>query len=500
MTLNFFFNPKGVAVIGASRERRKPGHVIFRNFLENLIAGQFKGEVYPINPKAERILGMPCYSSVLELRDQIDLVVIAVPAPIVPKVLEESGKAGAKGAIIISSGFSEVGNIELEHKIVNIAHKYGMRIIGPNCVGIYDAYSGVDTIFLEVSKMVEGAPVLATPRPKPGKIALITQSGAFGATILDYMAGSGLGISKFISHGNRCDVDEVDLIRYLAEDEHTEVILIYLESIRRGREFFEVAREVTKIKPIVALKVGRTSAGARAAASHTGALAGSDEIFDAAFRQSGIIRAEDTEEFMDLAKVFANQLPAKGKRIAIITDGGGLGVMAADAIERLGGTIEKFSETILEKLDKLKKTGILPEFAAIGNPIDVTGVATAEMFAKSIEIVGQADEIDGILLFPLHHIPTLEADYVERIVETIRKCGKPVIACDVGEAEMAKMVRTKFDKFGIPAYPTPERAARSMMGLVRYGIYLVKTGVYEKYLERKCQLLFQKWNFTYSKS
>lgn len=498
MTLDYFFNPRGVAVIGASRERRKPGHVIFRNFLENLIAGQFKGEVYPINPKAERILGMPCYASVLELKDKIDLVVIAVPAPIVPKVLEESGRAGAKGAIIISSGFSEVGNIELENKLVKIARKYDLRIIGPNCVGIYDAYSGVDTIFLEVSKMVEGAPVLATPRPKPGKIALITQSGAFGATILDYMAGSGLGISKFISHGNRCDVDEVDLIKYLAKDEQTEVILIYLESIKRGREFFEVAREVTKIKPIVALKVGRTSAGARAAASHTGALAGLDEIFDAAFKQSGIIRAEDTEEFMDLAKAFASQLPAKGERIAIITDGGGLGVMAADAIEKLGGRIEKFSNEILAKLDRLKEKGILPEFAAISNPIDVTGVATAEMFAKSIEIVGQADEVDGILLFPLHHIPTLEADYVERIVEATRKCGKPVIACDVGEAEMAKMVRTKFDKFGIPAYPTPERAAKSMMGLVKYGKYLIKVGAYKRYLERKCRMLLHKNYPTYS--
>lgn len=492
MTLDYFFNPKGVAVIGASRERRKPGHVIFRNFLENLIAGQFRGQVYPINPRAERILGMSCYSSVLELKDEIDLVVIAVPAPIVPKVLEESGMAGARGAIIISSGFSEIGNVKLERKLVDIAHKYGIKIIGPNCVGIYDAYSGVDTIFLEVSKMVEGAPVLATPRPKPGKISLITQSGAFGATILDYMAGSGLGISKFVSHGNRCDVDEVDLIQYLAKDDSTEVILLYLESIKRGREFFEVAREVTKIKPIVALKVGRTSAGARAAASHTGALAGSDKIFDAAFKQSGIIRAEDTEEFMDLAKAFASQPPARGERIAIITDGGGLGVMAADAIERLGGKIEKFPGKIIRELNKLKEAGILPEFAAIENPVDVTGVATAEMFARSIEIVGRADEVDGILLFPLHHIPTLEADYVEKIIEAINKCGKPVVACDVGEAEMAKMVRAKFDKFSIPAYPTPERAAKSMMGLVRYGKYLVKMGVFDEYLRRKYKLLSQK--------
>jgi acetyl coenzyme A synthetase (ADP forming)-like protein len=483
--LDFFFNPKGVAIIGASRESGRPGHVILRNFLENMISGSFKGEVYPVNPNAKRILGVQCYKSVLELEGLVDLAVISVPAAIVPKVLEECGEAKVKGAIIISSGFSEVGNTKLEEEVVEIARKNNIRVIGPNCVGVYDAYSGVDTIFLEVSKILEGAPILATPRPKPGRIAFITQSGAFGAAILDYMAGSGLGISKFISHGNRCDVDEVDLIKYLAKDDKTDVILLYLESIKRGREFYEVAKETTKIKPIIALKVGRTAAGARAAASHTGALAGSHQVFTAALKQSGVIMAETMEELMDLAKAFVHQIPARGERIAIVTDGGGMGVIASDTIESLGGKVEKPREETLRKLRKLKEDKVIPEFAAIENPIDLTGVATTEMFIKTLEIVGQADEFDGIVIFPLHHIPTLEAGYEDKMMEVIRGLKKPVVVCDVGEAEMAKLVRMKFDKYGVPAYPSPERAANVMMKLVNYGKYLLKVGAYQDYVNRK---------------
>ncbi|MEM3393504.1 MAG: CoA-binding protein, partial [Candidatus Methanomethylicia archaeon] len=308
--VDVFFNPKGVAIIGAAREPYKPGHVILRNFLENMINNVFKGELYAVNPNADKILGLKCYKSVKNIEGIVDLSVIAIPAKLVPQAIEECGEANVKGTIIISSGFKEVGNYELEEEVKRIARRYGIRIIGPNCVGVYDAYTGVDTIFLQQTKTVGGTPILATPRPKPGPISIITQSGAMGAAMLDYMSGVEMGISKFISYGNKADVDEVDLIEYLRNDENTRVIILYVESIDRGREFIKVARETSLKKPIVVLKAGRSEGGMRAAASHRGALAGSYKIYEAAFEQSGVILTKTLEELMDCAKALAYQPPA----------------------------------------------------------------------------------------------------------------------------------------------------------------------------------------------
>ncbi|MEM3615486.1 MAG: CoA-binding protein, partial [Candidatus Methanomethylicia archaeon] len=335
MNVDVFFNPKGVAIIGAARETYKPGHVILRNFLENMINGTFKGELYAVNPNAEKILGLKCYKSVRNIDGPLDLSVIAVPAKIVPQTLEECGETNIKGTIIISSGFKEVGNHELEEEIKRIAKRHGIRIIGPNCIGIYDAHTGVDTIFLQQTKTIGGSPILATPRPKPGPISIITQSGAIGAAILDYMSGVEMGVSKFISYGNKADVDEVELIEYLRNDEKTKVIVLYIESIERGSEFIEVARKTSLKKPIITIKAGRSEGGMRAAASHTGALAGSYKIYEAAFKQSGVILTQSLEELMDCAKALAYQPPAPEGNIAIVTDGGGAGIMTVDTLESL---------------------------------------------------------------------------------------------------------------------------------------------------------------------
>jgi acyl-CoA synthetase (NDP forming) len=333
-------------------------------------------------------------------------------------------------------------------------------------------------LFLPETKILTtGDEVIATPRPIPGNIAIVTQSGAFGVAALDYLAGRQIGVSKFVSFGNKCDVDEAEMLRYLLYDVETRVILLYVEDIKSGREFIKVAREVTKKKPVVALKSGRTEAGARAAASHTGAMAGSDQIYDAVFVQTGILRAKDMEEFFDAGKALAMQPPAFGKNIGIITDAGGPGIMAVDECGLNGLSVKRFSEKTIQKFEKLKEEEKLPRFATNLNPVDITGSATSEMFEYVTEILSQDPEIDGIILLGLHHTPALQEDYIDRVAKVSSKYDKPIVACDIGETEMALHTRFRFDKLGIPAYSSPEDAARAMNALVKYGLYLKKYGL-----------------------
>ena len=299
--MNTFFEPKAVAVIGASRRTMKAGHVIFKNFVINKQRNLFKAKLYPVNPNEKTIQGFPCYPSILDINDEVDLAVIVVPAKIFPNVMQEIAKKGVKAAVIISSGFSEVGNHKLEEEVTAIAKKAGIRVLGPNCLGVYDSKTGVDMLFLpETKTLTTGDEVVATPRPMAGPIAIVTQSEAFGAAALDYLSGKQMGVSKFVSFGNKADVTASEMLAYLLHDPKTQVILFYAESIDNGREFMEVARKVTPKKPIVALKVGKSEAGARAAASHTGSIAGSDKIYSSVFKQVGVLRANDLEEFFDM--------------------------------------------------------------------------------------------------------------------------------------------------------------------------------------------------------
>ena len=479
-----FFDPKSVAVVGASRRVTKAGHVIFKNFVDNKRRGIFKGELYPVNPHEEFILAFRCYPSIKKIVGQVELVVIVVPAKVIPQIMREAAVEGVKAAVIISAGFSEIGNKKLEEEVTAIAKEAGIRMLGPNCLGVYDSHTGVDMLFLPETKVLTtGDEVVATPRPIAGHIAVVTQSGAFGASALDYLAGKQLGVSKFVSFGNKSDVDESEMLRYLQHDEKTRVILLYAESIEAGRAFMKVARDITKKKPIVALKVGRTTAGARAALSHTGAIAGSDSIYDAVFKQVGVIRARDMEEFFDAGKALAYQPPAAGNNVAVVTDAGGPAIMTVDECELRGVKVKKFSDETIQKFEKLKKEGTIPSFTTNLNPLDLTGSATSEMFELGIRTVLDDPEIHGVIVIGLHHVPALEEDFVDRIANVSKNYTKPVVACDIGETEMALYVRSRFDKFGIPAYMTPEDAARSMAALVTYGLYLERSGSFEWYLK-----------------
>ena len=475
--IDVFFNSDSIAVVGASKSEGKVGQIIFKNLADNKRRGIYRGELYPVNPNEDSILGHRCYPTLQKVMGDVSLIIIAVPAQHVPGVLEDAREKGVKAAAIITSGFSEVGNTDLEEEVKQIITKAGIRVLGPNCLGVYDAYTGIDMLFLpETKTLMNKNVVIATPRPTPGNIAVVTQSGAFGAAAIDSLAGQEMGLSKLISFGNKIDLAEQDLLLYLLHDEKTRVILLYIEGIKDGRKFMEAAKKVTKRKPVIALKAGKTEAGARAALSHTGSIAGSDKIYDGAFKEVGILRARNMEGFFDLAKALALQPTARGNNIAIVTDAGGPGIMASDECETLGLNVNRFSEKTMEKFENLVEKGEIPPFAAYHNPVDLTGIATSKMYELSTEILLKDPEIDGIIVLGLHHTPLLTEDFIDRIAELSKGYEKPIVACDIGGTEMANYIRSRFNKLGIPAYTSPEDAAYAMSGLVEYGVYLKKRG------------------------
>ncbi|NPA96090.1 MAG: CoA-binding protein [Crenarchaeota archaeon] len=469
--LDVFFFPQSVAIVGASREPTKVGYQILYN-----MKMRYRGRLYPVNPKATEILGLRCYPSVSAIPDTVDLAVIAVPAPKVPDVVDDCGKKGVKGVIVISAGFKEVGNVELERKLVEVARKHGIRVIGPNCVGVYVPKSGMNTTFLNPQRM---------GFPEHGHIAFISQSGAFGVAVLDWAAMRGLGLSKFVSLGNKADVDESELLDYLVEDPDTRVITMYIEGVEpgKGRQFMEALKRTTPRKPVVVLKSGRSEAGARAIASHTGSLAGADRVYDAVFKQTGVIRAMGMEELFDVAVALSLQPPAKGRRVAILTVGGGSGVMATDACCDLGLEVPRLSDATVEKLRKV----LLP-IASPYNPVDVSGSARDEHLTESVEILMKSGEIDAIIWIPYFMVPGISEQIVEKFVERVKKVNReldtpiPIVGAATGGDYTWKLA-AKAEKMGIPMYLSVERAAKAIWALAKYGEWLKKRGTFEQYVE-----------------
>ena len=477
-SLNSFFDPKSLAIIGASATPSRVGYVMAENMVTNSKRGVFKGKVYLVNPKHEEILGEKCYPSLSAIPDQVETILVGIPAAEVPEVVEEAGKAGAKAAVVISSGFAEVGNRKLENDLVEAAQKYHVRVIGPNCLGIYDAYTGMDTLFLPEHKFLsDGREVVATPRPRTGAVSFLTQSGAFGAAALDYMAGHGMGIRGFVSYGNRCDVTEDELLAYFENDTKTRVILMYVEGLAKARDFLFRAEQTSKKKPIVALKSGKTEAGTRAAASHTAALAGMEQIYEGAFRQAGIIRVRNVEELFDFGRALVLQPPSDTKNVAVLTNAGGPGIIAADALEESGLLVQKFPDRIMSKFSEYRSKKLLLPVQSGFNPMDLSAEATSDMFALAVSTILEDPEIGGLVLITLHHVPTVLDDAPDKIAKTVPKYKKPVTVCDMGGTEMAEAMRMGYEKRGLPSYSVPERAARALWALTYYGTYLRDHGV-----------------------
>ncbi len=442
------FNPKSIAVIGASREPGKIGHVITKNFLD----GGFIGNVYPINPKADEILGMKCYPSVMDVPSKIDSAVVAINSRLVPGVLKECGEKGITGVVVISGGFSEVGNHKLEHKVEKVAEKYSLNVIGPNCLGVLNPAARNDSIFLPIYKM---------GRPKVGSISFISQSGAVGGCIIDLAARAGVGMAKFVSYGNASVVDEADLLEYLADDDQTRVIVAYLEGVKRGRKFLKVSKKITKHKPIIVLKAGRGKAAAEAARSHTGSLAGSHEVYQAAFKQAGIIEANDLNELFDFSKMLDYPV-CTGGRIAIITNGGGTGVLAVDAAEETGLKLASFSKQTEQKLRKL-----LPEYANATNPLDLIGDADANRYQKALDIVMNDPNVDIVVVIVLFQTVGIDSRVVNVIVKAQETGKKPIAVISTG-GEYTEFHRRIMDSYGIPTYSSPYEAMRAVSKFVEY--------------------------------
>jgi len=447
--LDYFFMPESVAIIGASRTPKKIGHVIFRNFIES----KYKGKLFPVNPKAKKIFGLDCYGSVRDIKGSVDLAVIAIPAEFVPAALEQCGRKGIPAAIIISSGFKEVGNTGLENRLKGIAKKHGIRLIGTNCIGVYDPYSGVDTFFLPPYKL---------ERPGPGHMALISQSGALGSVMLDWMSMKDYKISKFISYGNATDVDESDLIEYLAEDKKTKVICAYFEGVTDGRKMFNIAKRCSKKKPIIVIKGGKTSEGTSAVSSHTGSLAGESSVYSAAFLQSGMVEADTLEQAFDFARVLGTQPVPAGNRVQIITDGGGFGILTTDWMIKNGLRLAKMGP---ESLNKIRR--VCPSYAVLKNPIDLTGDATVERYAVAIRSAIDDPNVDMIALIILFQIPTLTAEIVDVVSELSEKSKKPIVVISAG-GRFTEVLKKPLENNGVPCFSYPSDAAQALCALYRY--------------------------------
>ncbi|WP_456487332.1 acetate--CoA ligase family protein [Candidatus Alkanophaga liquidiphilum] len=447
-----FFVPRGVAVVGASNNAANLGYVVMKNMQD---AG-FAGKIYPVNPKDAEVLGVHAYGSVSEIptSEPVDLAVLLIPASDVPNVMRDCAERGVEYVIIESAGFSEAGEAgkRLEEEVIKIAKENSMRVVGPNCLGSINTANNLVSIFVKY-------------HARKGHVAIIAQSGGVGLLLLDWVCEN-LGLSKFVGLGNKCDVDEADLLEYLAEDAETKVVMIYMEGVKNGRRLLNAVKIAVRKKPVLVLKAGRFTTGMNAAKSHTGAMIADDSVVDAAFKQAGALRAETLEELFDYAKCFATQPLMRGGNIAVMSTSGGLGVVAADALGKYGLSLGKFSVTTLRVI---KRCPYLK-----GNPLDLGQAGgDSDVYSKVLDALLADSNIDGIVI-----VVVFWAAGLERVVEALkgvaeRELRKPVVFCGVNGIHVIKDVEKQIkslESAGIPTYPSPERAVRALAALRKYTV------------------------------
>ncbi len=465
--LDAIFSPQSLAVIGASQTPGKVGHDIFVNILK----GGYRGTLYPVNPKARSVSSVRAYPTIADIPDPVDLAMIILPPHPALTAIKEAIDKGIKGVVIVSAGFREVGGegLEIENTIVGLCREAGVRVVGPNCLGVINPLPNVRLNASFSARM-----------PKAGNISFISQSGALCTAVLDFAADRDFGFSKFISIGNKADIDELDLLRYFHKDSDTEVIMIYLEELRRGPEFIEAVKEITsgdvRPTPVLVIKSGRTSAGARAAASHTGALAGTEGVYDAIFQQSGIIRVDSIDELFDFATSFAyknesalgkfrRKVP-EGNRVAIVTNAGGPGIVATDMTVSSGLQLAKFQEETIEALGSH-----LPKTANLQNPVDVIGDAPMDRYENALTAVIRDEGVDGALVILTPQSMTDVLGTAEAIVRIARRSSKPILCCFMGIIDVSSGVKY-LQTHGVPVFKFPENAAKAFGALYQYSRWL----------------------------
>jgi len=442
--LDCFFNPQSVALVGASLNPEKLSSVIFKS-----LTTRFSGTLYPVNPAHEELGGLRCYPSLSAIKEDVDLAVFALAAEHVPELIRE-GAGTFSGAIVVSGGFREAGphGERLEETLREYARSEGIRIIGPNCLGIYDALTGLDTFFIPPDRM---------ERPPAGGLSILSQSGSFALTVMDELAAEGIGVARVVSYGNKADVNESDCLDYLAADEATKAVVLYIESVEEGVRFVNAASRCALNKPVAALKVGRTAAAAAAARSHTGALAGKYEIYSAAFKKAGVIELNGYEDFLLACRVLGeNKEKSIGRRVMIITDGGGMGVSIADSCVALGLEVAPLGETVIKEL-----THILPPVCSISNPMDLTGSVIDRDFGAALAKTLAGDNYDIAIVAALWGPPGLTDNLPALIADKKRELKKPVIICTPGGTYTRSRGRL-FRSLGLPVFFTPESAARAV--------------------------------------
>lgn len=457
-SLTWFFQPRSIAVVGASKNSQKIGHAT----LKNIIISEYQCELYPVNPKEETILGLRCYPSVVDIPKSIDLVIISVPAKNVPQVLKECVKKQVQYVIIISSGFGEIGNHELEQNLKDIMKQAPyMRVLGPNTMGYKNSSIDLDASFV-------------FGMPRKGNLALISQSGALGMGMI-YLANTEfVGLSKIVGVGNKIDIDDDDLIDYFRDDPETKVIGLYIEAVKQGRQFMNSIKACDK--PVLVVKAGRSQAGARATASHTGSMAGSDQVYDAAIRQAGGIRCRDLVELFDMARALAGQPPAKGNRIGIVTNGGGLGILLTDACEANGLEVPKLSPITFKKME-----GVLPDLITPNNPVDLVADAGFFRYDAASRALLEDPHIDGIIIASVHAGYARPREWAGAILKMVRQrkyqdeFKKPILGTWVGGREFEDLA-LDLKAAGVPVYPSTWRTARAMYALFQEGERLRREG------------------------
>ena len=448
MSLESFFNPESVAIVGASRQKGKVGYEI----LSNMIEAGFKGKIFPVNPNADEIEGLKCFPDLQSIGQISDLVIIVVPANAVPAVMQQCANAGVKSVIIITAGFREVSKEGkgLEEQVIQIARQAGIRVIGPNCLGVIVPANNLNASF-------------GGDLPAAGAIGYLSQSGALLAAILDMANANGIGFSKLVSIGNKADVDELDIIKAFSSDPDTRVIAGYLESITDGNVFVSQAERISHDKPILLMKSGGTEAGAKAASSHTGSLAGGEVAYESAFERAGVIRCESIKQQFDYAQCFANQPLPAGPHVAVITNAGGPGIMAADAIERQGLTFAKLSDKTTKKL-----AAALPPAANLYNPVDILGDALADRYESSLSVILDDPNVDTVLVLLTPQAMTDATATAEAVVKIARqKPAKPILACFLGANKVKEGVRI-LREGKIPQYDSPESAVATIKVMADY--------------------------------
>lgn len=460
-TLKSYFDATSIAIIGATTDAGKAGYQITKNLVDR----KFAGKVYPVNPKLDSLFGLICYPDLASIPEPVELMVISIPASGAPAVFGQAAARGdVKAAVVLAAGFSETRTpqgIALEEEVVSIAKQAGIRVFGPNCVGVMNSANNLDTTFAPPRRQVRGS------------MSVISQSGSLGVSILMFAADQPvpIGYAKWAHVGNMCDVDVLELLKYFRDDAETSTIAIYMEGIDNAREFMQVARDVTKTKPIITLKVGRSDLGSKAAASHTGSLAGSDQIYEGALKQSGVIRVNTIEELLDTAKAFSSQPMPEGNRVCILTEAGGPGIIAMDEIGLANGAAEL--ATLAEET-KAKLREVLPPMAIIAHPdgyVDMSAAANEEQHALALDIILADPGVDSVLFMSVPPSFLRPQDLAEVVVRATENSDKPVLTCFLA-GDWVKEARLVMENHKLPTFDMPERAARALINMNKRAAFL----------------------------